>query len=80
MPDRHATSWKNPCWICGRVNSHDHTTAEWTAAEWAVAAERARIRAAVQGLPKEEPYDEWDHVRRDHVLAIIDPEADHAVR
>ena len=29
MIDRHAT----PCWICGRVNSHDHTTAEWDAAE-----------------------------------------------
>jgi hypothetical protein len=28
--DLHAS----PCWICGRVNSHDHTTEEWNTA-WA---------------------------------------------
>lgn len=43
----------------------------------AVAQERARIRAAVDGLPDQwGPSDEAGYVRRKDVLRLLDPEAE----
>ena len=31
--DLHAVDYQHPCFICGSVISHDHSTAEWVAAQ-----------------------------------------------